>query len=404
MMNKVFSILISLILFFNSYSATFAQTASPTPSSDPSTSCAPDNLSCLQNRKAFLEGQKRTYSSQIDLINTNIQLTEYKIEATKSEISILVLDIDTASKKIDNIQASIDNLTKVLVNRIKATYEVGSAPSFQILLTSNNVSDFVKRANYLKLAQAHDKRLIYDTVQAKNDYANQKNIFEGQKKKVESLKLQLQSYTQELDQEKQTKQQLLSQTQTDLDRVNAAIVALSNFARSRVGPGGQSVPHQDLSDGWGKYYNQRDSNWGNNLIGLSSEQIWLVGCLLTSYAMVVTHYGGSVSPAEIAANSSNFYGGSAYFNKPGPYANGHSVNDVSYPSADDIRNKLNSGGAVIAGLSYDGGPIADHWVVIRSVNDDGSMMINDPLYEGAMNVPMSQHYSGLKIVEARFYN
>ena len=119
--------------------------------------------------------------------------------------------------------------------------------------------------------------------------------------------------------------------------------------------------------------------------------------------MVVTHFGGSVSPADVAANTGNFFGNTAYFLKPGPSANGHSANDVSYPSRDDLKNDIKSGNAVIAGLSYDGGPIADHWVVLRSVNDDGSFMINDPLYEGAMNVPLNDHYSGLTIVEARIY-
>ena len=120
--------------------------------------------------------------------------------------------------------------------------------------------------------------------------------------------------------------------------------------------------------------------------------------------MVSSHYGGSVSPADVAANSGNFFGNTAYFLLPGPSANGHSPKDVSGPSIDDLRNDVNAGNAVIAGLSYDGGPIADHWVVLRSVNSDGSFMINDPLYAGAMNVPYNDHYSGLKIVEARIYN
>ena len=216
-------------------------------------------------------------------------------------------------------------------------------------------------------------------------------------KQVLDLQVQLQAENNQLDQEIQAQQQLLAAEEAQIAQYQAQLAALSSFARSRVGPGGQSVAHQDLSDSWGKYYNQRDANWGNNFIGLSNEQIWDVGCLLTSYAMVVTHYGGSVSPADVAANNT------AYFLKPGPSANGHSANDVSYPSRDDLKNDIKSGNAVIAGLSYDGGPIADHWVVLSSVNDDGSFMINDPLYEGAMNVPLNDHYSGLTIVEARIY-
>ena len=397
---KLFFLTITLILFLHFSSSSFSQTETPTPTTPPDNTQARQDL---QDKINALQSQKQTLASSIEIIKNKIQLTEYQIESTKEQITSITLDIDTASKKISSLQGALDNSVGVLLNRIVATYEVGTIQPLQILLTAGNVSDFFTRLNYLKLAQAHDKKLIYDTQQAKVDYANQKNIFEDKKKQVLDLQVQLQAENNQLDQEKQAQQQLLAADEAQIAQYQAQLAALSSFARSRVGPGGQSVAHQDLSDSWGKYYNQRDANWGNNFIGLSNEQIWDVGCLLTSYAMVVTHFGGSVSPADVAANTGNFFGNTAYFLKPGPSANGHSANDVSYPSRDDLKNDIKSGNAVIAGLSYDGGPIADHWVVLRSVNDDGSFMINDPLYEGAMNVPLNDHYSGLTIVEARIY-
>lgn len=396
---KIVLLLLVTLLLSVSVSIVRSQTVTPTP--------APDNtqaITDLQNKINQLQGQKQTYASQIELIGNKIKLTEYQIEATQEQITSVTLDIDTTSKKISSLQGTLNNSINVLINRIIATYEVGTIQPVQILLTSTTASDFFTRLNYLKLAQAHDKQLIYDTQQAKNDYANQKTIFENKKQQLADLQQQLQAQTTQLDQEKQVQQQLLDTTEAQIAAYQAQLAALQNFARSRIGPGGQSIPHQDLSDGWGKYYNQRDANWGNNFIGLSNMQIWEVGCLLTSYAMVATHYGSSLTPADVAANVGNFAGGSAYFNLPGPSANGHSASDVSMPSLDDLRNKLNSGNAVIAGLSYDGGPIADHWVVLRSANGDGSFQINDPLYAGAINVNINDHYSGLKIVEARVYN
>lgn len=396
---KIIFLVISLLIFLHFSSSSFSQTATPTTT--------PDNTQAkqdLQDKINALQNQKQTLASSIEIIKNKIQLTEYQIASTQEQITSITLDIDTATKKVSGLEKSLNSLVDILLNRMVATYEVGTIQPLQILLTSNDASDFLSRLNYLKLAQAHDKKLIYDTQQAKVNYANQKNLFEDKKKQVLALQAQLQTENNQLDQEKQAQQQLLLADEAQIAQYQAQLTALSTFARSRVGPGGQSVAHQDLSDGWGKYYNQRDSNWGNNLIGLSSEQIWEVGCLLTSYAMVVTHYGGSVSPADIAANSGNFFGNTAYFLKPGPSANGHSASDISYPSNDDIKNSINSGNAVIVGLSYDGGPIADHWVVVRGVDGSGNFLINDPLYAGAMNVSLNDHYSGLTIVEARIYH
>ncbi len=168
-----------------------------------------------QAKISDLQGQEKTLSSQIAVIDNQIKLTELKIDSTKAQISDLSLDIDTAEKKIDKLDESLDKFSEVLLNRIKATYQIGSNTGFSVLLSSNNVSDFVTRANYLRIAQAHDKKLIYDTFQAKNDYENQKEIFEKKKATVVKLRKDLEVYNSQLDKDKEGKEQLLSVTKND---------------------------------------------------------------------------------------------------------------------------------------------------------------------------------------------
>lgn len=412
---------VSGILFLNInliYAADTTDTPTPTNSITP-TSAPPDNsgqirdlqnqINDLSGKITTLQGQEKTLSSQIGVFDSQIQLTQLRIQSANDQIVTLESDIQTAAGKITTINNSLDNLTKVLLNKIVATYEVGNAPSTQVLLASSTLSDFFTRVNYLRIVQAHDKRLIYDTVQAKNDYANQKNIFENKKKQIESLQAQLQSYTVQINQEKQSKQALLTETQGNeatyqrlLSQAKSQVAALSNFATSRAG-GETIISHSDLSDDFGKYYNQRDTNWGNNLIGLSSERIWQVGCLITSYAMVSSHFGSIVTPADVAGNSDNFSLSTAMFRLPGPAPVGHSVSYASYPSMDTLRTELNNHNPIIAGLSKDGGAFADHWVVLRSV-DGNSFKINDPWYNDALNVSLNDNYAGWSIVGARIYH
>lgn len=398
-------LLFGLLIFFKSF--VYAEDSSIQECRDNNINVQ-DCPSYIQGKLSLLQGQSKSLSSQIAIMNSQINLTQARIEANKRQILDLTLDIDTAIKKIDTLSDSLNKITGLLLNRIVATYEAGTAQPLEMLLSSRDASSLLTRLNYLRIVQAHDKRLIYDVQQAKNDYTNQKDIYEAKKKKVETLKKQLETYTTQLNQEKSSKQDLLTQTQGSeatyqqlLAQAQAQLNALSSFANSRTG-GVQIISHSEKQDEWGKYYNQRDANWGNNYIGTSGERVWEVGCLLTSYAMVSSHYGASISPADVAGNSGNFWFSTALFLKPGPSANGHDAQVKYSPSFDYLREQLNSGRAIIAGLSYDGGPIADHWVVIRS-SDGDSFKINDPLYEGAMNVSLNDHYSGLKIVEARTY-
>ena len=202
----LFLFFISVLIFAFS-NISLAQTPTPTPTPDNS-----QQVNDLQSKISDLQSQGRTLSSQISVMDNQIKLTEYKIQATEGQITDLVLDIDTTTKKISGLETSLNSLVEVLINRIVATYEVGTIQPLGILLTSSDASDFISRLNYLKRAQEHDKRIIYETQQAKVDYSNQKIIFEDKKKQVENLKTQLEAYTVQLEQEKQGKQKLLEET------------------------------------------------------------------------------------------------------------------------------------------------------------------------------------------------
>jgi len=216
-------LLVLFVLFKENSRITSADTPTPTPDQTSAassiTECADKNIkgqdcvNYLQSKVNDLRGQENTLSSQIAVMDGQINLTEAKIEYTKQQILDLIANIDTANKKISGLQKSLTDLMGVLINRIIATYEVGTAPSFQVLLSSNNVSNLFTKLNYLKIAQTHDKQLIYNTEQAKLDYSNQKNIFEDEKQQIEVLKKQLEDYSAQLDKQKSDKQQLLSDTQ-----------------------------------------------------------------------------------------------------------------------------------------------------------------------------------------------
>ncbi|MBP9719039.1 MAG: hypothetical protein KBD46_01085 [Candidatus Levybacteria bacterium] len=195
-----------------------AQTATPTPTvavSDEKKKSKEEEIKQLEQKVTDLRGQSKTLSNQITAIDSQIKLTQLRITATEQQIEELNTDIDIAGKKVSKLETSLTDITKVLAKRIVATYQTSTIPPVQVFLTSNSVSDFLDKANYLKIVQAHDKELVYATEQAKQDYANQKDILEGKKQKVEELKTQLVGYTEQIESEKASKNQLLRVTQND---------------------------------------------------------------------------------------------------------------------------------------------------------------------------------------------
>lgn len=207
-----------------------------------------EKVTCLENKVADLKGQTKTLSSQISIMDSQIRLTEARIEANQRDILDLTLDIDTATKKISSLQGSLNKIAEVLINRIVATYQAGRVHSLEILLSSRDASNLLARLNYLRIARDHDKKLMIDVQQAKNDYSNQKEIFEGKKKKIEFLKLQLEAYSKNLEQQKVAKQQLLIATQDDEARYQQ-LLAQARAERAVVFGGGADSYLRDVNQG-----------------------------------------------------------------------------------------------------------------------------------------------------------
>ncbi len=398
MKNFFIFILLLSTLTFNFSVFALADTPTPTPSGGPTPT--PDQsaynqlqqqISDLQNKIVGTQEQEKTLSSAISVMDNQITLTQLRISSTEQQISELTSNIQVATTKVNTLQSSLANITKVLLQRIVATYEAGNMEQTQAILASSNLNDLIERASYMKIVQEHDKKLIYDTQQAQNDYANQKQIFEVEKQKVVALQTQLQQYSDQLDSQKQQKQQLLTETQgqeANYQKLLAAAQAqLAGFSSFTSSQGGASLlSGQTVCDSWGCYYNQRDSQWGGMSLNHTQYTIASDGCLLTSVAMVMTHYGVHVTPIDIDSNPSNF---AAYYPAYLLYtvsAGGKTATRTSTI----IDSHLASGNPVIVGIRYASGDT--HFVVLVS-GSNGNYIMNDPYIPNGHDISFTDHYS-----------
>lgn len=378
----------------------------------------------LQNKINAAKSQENTLSSQIGNLNNQIQLTQYQIDAKQkaldqkeAELTILSSDITDVSGRISNIETNLNNLARIAAKRVRVSQAIADAAPMETLFVSGNFQQASTNLTYTEYIQRKDKEVFDDMLALKGSLGVQKTTLQDKQAQVVQLRDEIKSdrdslsaSQNQLASQKYAKQTLLSQTQNSesnykrlLDQARSQEQSLLAFSRARLGSGGSIVAHESLSDGYGAYYNQRDAWWGNIYIGYSSEQIWAVGCLITSMAMVFSHYGyNSSTPGVVGANPANFFSNTAYmWNNVAPP--GHSSSYYYRPSSSFLSSQLASGHAVILGLSFNGGPVSDHWVVLRNIVS-GQYYINDPWYENNMNVPLGNHYAGVVINEARVIN
>ena len=373
-------------------------TPTPAPTSGPSESDLQNKIKEYQQKISELQGKGKTLSSQISIMANQIKLTEFRIADTKQKIADLEKDIAITKDKVSGLEKDISYSTKAMVGRVAAVYQVGRVDPWEVFLTSKDLTNLFTRLKYLKLVQEYDKKNIYAAEQAKVDYSNQKTIFEEKEKEAKQLNKKLEDYTNELNQEKIAQQNLLAATKNDearyqklLQDAQAQISAFKTF--SSVAGGSSILPAQPSPDGW--YYNQRDERWGRNTIGSSGDQVWDVGCLLTSVAMVLKEHGQGVTPAGIAGNSSYFFSNTAYMLLPW---GGGSFTSIWGNNQADIDGKLSSGEPVIVGVRA--GIYGQHFIVLKS-GSGGNYIMNDPWY--GPNLNFTDHYSSGQIFQYGWY-
>jgi len=151
----------------------------------------------------LLEARSRakTLSSQISYMDTQIKLTGLRIQETLGEIEKLEVEITALSGKIGRLEESLTTVSKILLNRIVTTYKTGRIPTLYFLFSSDGFSDLFLRAKYIKMAQAHDKKLMIQMETTKANFAAQKDLQEEKKEEQEILKKKLEVQEKTLRQE-----------------------------------------------------------------------------------------------------------------------------------------------------------------------------------------------------------
>jgi len=340
-----------------------------------------------------LSGQKATLAQALGVLTTQINLTQAKIAEQTSQLSRLEIEISDLSGKIQSLDYSLTDLTKLFVARVKSSYMNASNTPISLLLHVSGITELTKGLQYVEKVRDHDQKLLLSLEKSRLDFDQQRTMKEQKQAEIEAVKKNLDREKAALATQVAAKNKLLVDTKNDEARfqslLSAASAQLAAFRRFATNQGGASIlSNQTKCDSWGCYYNQRDSAWGNQTIGLSNETMKEVGCLITSMAMVASHYGKSIKPGDIAASSNPFWGNTAFMNQGSWSVSGVTMTRTRIGSSTaKIDEELSAGRPVVVGIY--GGP--DHFLVITKKEGD-DYIINDPFPENGAGIKFTSKY------------
>ena len=362
--------------------------------------CGESDISCLDRKieeyKAKiseLKGQQQSLSSTISFLDNKIKLTENEVQKTQAQIGLLQAQIGELGVRISGLETSLKRMSEQLVARIQDTYKNQYRTPPISLLFTDNFSAFLTKQKYAKLSQSYTEAILTEAEKQRVTFSQEKELKEKKQNEVKELQVKLGRQRDALGTQKEDKKRVLEVTKNDekkyqelLSRAEAQKRAFGRFISSQ---GGASIlSNQTKCDGWGCYYNQRDEKWGRLAIGNSNETMNQYGCLITSMAMISTHYGKNLTPKDIAVSSKPFYLSTALMISGSWSVNGVFASRTRIPqSLIRLDEELRSGRPVIIGVY--GGP--DHFLVLKGKTEKGYVM-HDPFPENGADKIFTDRY------------
>ncbi len=368
-----------------------------TPQSAVADTTSATTIQSLQAEIATYEQQITALGAQKVTLQSTINALTLSQKKLFAQIKITQTNIVSANQKIKDLTASIgDTETSIAASQdaiAKALRDVAENE------TMSMVTQVISSNSLREAWQAADTALQFNRALGNNisDLRNARTVLSANRDKVTAAKANLVSLQEDLNaqnksvaQNKAQQQQLLAQTKNNeanfqklLATAKAELASFSTF--TTAAGGSKLLANQTVCDGWGCYYNQRDTLWGNLPLNGTQYRLASDGCLVTSMAMVLTHYGyRDVTPVTINSNPNNFAAYYPAYMLFTTYVDGITATRV----ASLIDKTLVTGNPVIVGLHAYGGT---HFVVLVS-GSRGSYVMRDPYVANGKDINFSSHY------------
>lgn len=173
----------------------------------------------LESTTSNLKGELNDLNSQLATLSKELDDTSSQIEELSAKVEKSKLDL--ASVQLDE-EAQYDSMK----DRIKFMYEGGTSSLLQILLTSENMGDFLNKAEYVATISDYDRSMLNQLQDVRKSVEKKQEELEQQQSKLSGLQKTLTSKREELNSKISSTSGELANYQAQLERAKAAEEAL----------------------------------------------------------------------------------------------------------------------------------------------------------------------------------
>ena len=169
-----------------------------------------------------LEQKTSSLQGELDNLNNELASLSKELEETSAEIETLSADVEKAKLDLAAAKLNEESHYESMKDRIKFMYEGGSASLLEILFSSEDMGDFLNKAEYVSTISDYDRDMLKEFQQVRLDVeAKQKNL-EDKQKELKTLQDNLSSQQETINSKISSTSGQLADYQAQLERAKAA--------------------------------------------------------------------------------------------------------------------------------------------------------------------------------------
>lgn len=177
----------------------------------------------IQEREKKIESIKDTTLKEVEKLNLQISQYESQIASLDEQISATNKKIEEAQAKLEKAQEDFDKQEKLLKARLIATYEAGETSYLDVLLSSENLTDFISNYYLISELATYDAELLEQIEKEKKAIADAKETLENGKQELETQRKSKQSISMQLQTSKNSKNKYVSELSSEQQELQAKV-------------------------------------------------------------------------------------------------------------------------------------------------------------------------------------
>ena len=152
-----------------------------------------NSISHVQKDIDSLKSEKNTIQSYINQLDKKMSTLASEIEKFEVQIEEKITDIEDTKKELEEAKIACEEQYESMKMRIQFIYENPSESLFEMLCSTQNIAEFINRADYVASMSKYDRDMMNRLIDTKEEIALKEETLEAELEELEMMQAELET-------------------------------------------------------------------------------------------------------------------------------------------------------------------------------------------------------------------